>query len=81
MEEKFIKLKENILNEVTNYLEKNYDIDWEEITYEDNEELLNNLKEFQSQSFINYLDKTNLELMFNVFINRDNELEVEILDI
>lgn len=81
MEKELFELREKILEEVIEYLDEYYYVDYDEMTPADNEELRENLKNFQSQSFIKFLEKTNLELMFNVFINEDNELEVEILDI
>ena len=81
MKKELINLKQKILDEVYQYLEEEFNIDGDILTYKDNGGLFEMLDGFSSKSFIDFEEKTNLELMFNVFINKDNIIEVEILEI
>lgn len=81
MKKELIDLKQKILDEVYQYLEEEFNIDGDTLTYKDNDKLFEMLDGFLSKSFIDFEEKTDLELMFNVFINKDNIIEVEILEI
>ena len=81
MKKELINLKQKILDEVYQYLEEEFSVDGDTLTYKDNDKLFEILDGFLSKSFIDFEEKTNLELMFNVFINKDNIIEVEILEI
>ena len=81
MKKELIDLKQKILDEVYQYLEEEFNIDGDTLTYKDNDKLFEMLEGFLSKSFIDFEEKTDLELMFNVFINKDNIIEVEILEI
>lgn len=81
MKKELIDLKQKILDEVYQYLEEEINIDGDTLTYKDNDKLFEMLDGFLSKSFIDFEEKTDLELMFNVFINKDNIIEVEILEI
>lgn len=81
MKKELIDLKQKILDEVYQYLEEKFSIDGDTLTYKDNDKLFEMLDGFLSKSFTDFEEKTDLELMFNVFINKDNIIEVEILEI
>lgn len=81
MKKELIDLKQKILDEVYQYLEEEFNIDGDTLTYKDNDKLFEMLDDFLSKSFTDFEEKTDLELMFNVFINKDNIIEVEILEI
>lgn len=81
MKKELIDLKQKILDEVYQYLEEEFNIDGDTLTYKDNNKLFEMLDGFLSKRFIDFEEKTDLELMFNVFINKDNIIEVEILEI
>ena len=77
---KFEKLEEKILKEVVQFL-KNTDFNLENLTFKDNEKLRESLEDFISNSFLEYERKNNVELMYEIFINRQNKVEVEILEV
>lgn len=69
------------LEEAMDFLENRTDLDIENLTFKDNEALRESLEDFISNNFLEYERKNHTELMYEIFINRQNKVEVEVLEV
>lgn len=70
-----VEVKKIMLQEIEDYINR-HQIDIDNI---DAEDLLDALDDFQSDIFVKYVDQDNKELMWQPYINKNGQLDIEIL--
>ena len=78
---KYENLQNKILKEAMEFLENCTELDIENLTFKDNEIFRESLEDFISKSFLEYERKHSTELIYEIFINKQNKVEVEVLEV